>query len=55
MPAVDATKYSGVFRNLRYLVNTIPDLAYSAGRFMETPTSKHWPTVKHILRDIKKE
>src|SRR4051812_33721016 len=55
-PAVDAMEYRSVVRNLRYLTNTRPDLAYSIGivsRFMEAPTMEHWVAVEHILRYIK--
>jgi hypothetical protein len=52
-PAVDSTNYRSVVGNLRYLVNTRPDLAYSVGyvsRFMEAPREEHMTAVKRILR-----
>jgi hypothetical protein len=49
-------EYRSVVRSLRYLMNTRPYMAYSAGivsRFMEAPTTEHWAAVNHILRFIK--
>ena len=53
---VDATFYRSIISNMRYLVNTRPDIAYAVGivsRFMEKPTSQHLPAVKQILRYIR--
>jgi len=50
---VDATEYRSLVGSLRYLVNTRPDLALSAGyisRFMDGPHEEHLAVVKHILR-----
>ncbi|CAM8951267.1 unnamed protein product [Rhodiola kirilowii] len=52
-PPTDATFYRSIVGCLRYLVNTRPDISYAVGylnRFVETPTTKHWNAVKHILR-----
>jgi len=54
-PAVDATAYRSIVGSLRYLLNTRPDLAFSAGyvsRFMEKPTIEHQAAVKRVLRYI---
>jgi len=54
--SVDQTKYRSIVGNLRYLLHTRPDLAYSVGivsRFMESPKIEHMIAVKHILRYIK--
>jgi hypothetical protein len=51
-PAVDSTNYRSVVGSLRYLVNTRPDLAYSAyyvSHFMEAPREEHLAAVKRIL------
>ena len=52
---VDATNYHSILRNLRYLVNTRSNLAYSVGyvsRFMEAPREEHLVVVKRILRYV---
>jgi heterodisulfide reductase subunit B len=54
--AVDPTTYMSIIGSLRYLVNTRPDLAYSASvvsRHMEAPGKAHWAAVKHKLRYLK--
>jgi hypothetical protein len=51
----DVTKYKSIVGNLRYLVNTRPDVAFAVGmvrRFMESPTSEHWAAIKRIVRYI---
>jgi hypothetical protein len=50
-----ATKYKSIVGSLRYLVNTRPNLAYFVGmvsRFMETPNSEHWTSIKRIVRYV---
>ena len=52
---VDATEFGSLVGSLRYLVNTRPDLTFSAGyvsRCMEKPRGDHLAAVKHILRYI---
>jgi hypothetical protein len=54
-PRVDATEYRSLVGSLRYLVNTLSDLAFSVGyvsRFMEEPHEEHLAAVKHILRYV---
>jgi hypothetical protein len=54
-PLVDGTAYRSLVGSLRYLVNTRPDLAYSAGyvsRFMERLTEEHLAVVKRIIRYV---
>jgi hypothetical protein len=54
-PMVDATGYRSLVGSLRYLVNTIPGLAFSVGyvsRYMEEPHEEHMSAEKHILRFI---
>jgi hypothetical protein len=54
-PEVDGTIYKSIVGNLRYLVNTRPDLAYSVeyvSRFMERPTEEHFLAVKRIIRYV---
>jgi hypothetical protein len=54
-PLVDGTTYRSLVGNLRYLVNTRPDLAFSVGyvsRFMEQPTEEHLTAVKRIIRYV---
>jgi hypothetical protein len=44
------TEYRSIVGGLRYLVNTMPDLAYSVGilsRFLEEPREDHKAAVKH--------
>ncbi|XP_074363905.1 uncharacterized protein LOC141704579, partial [Apium graveolens] len=53
---VDSTNFKSMIGGLRYLVQTRPDLPYSAGivsRFMERPTLMHQNAVKRILRYVK--
>ena len=41
---VDATLYRSIFGGLRYLVHTMPDIAFAVGyisRFMEDPREDH--------------
>ena len=55
-PPVDTTLYRSIVGNLRYLLHTSPDLAFSIGmvsRYMEKPTTEHMAAVKHILRYVK--
>jgi hypothetical protein len=50
-----STKYRSIVGSLGYLVNTIPNLAYSVGmvsRFMETPNSEHCTAIKRIVRYV---
>jgi hypothetical protein len=52
---VDGTAYRSIVGNLRYLVNTRHDIAFSVGyvsRFMERPTEEHLATVKRIIRYV---
>jgi hypothetical protein len=52
---VDITHYQRVVGNLRYLVHTRPDLAFTVGyvsRFMQRPTTEHQQAVKKILRYV---
>ncbi|XP_066361339.1 uncharacterized mitochondrial protein AtMg00810-like [Miscanthus floridulus] len=54
-PSVDATEYRGIIGSLRYLCNSMPDLAYALGylsRFMEAPRQEHMPAVKRVLRYV---
>jgi Reverse transcriptase (RNA-dependent DNA polymerase). len=54
-PSVDATEYRRLVGSLRYLVHTLPDLAFAVGfvsRFMERPTEEHMVAVKRILRYV---
>jgi hypothetical protein len=54
-PPVDGTMFRSLVGILRYLVNTRPDIAYSAGyviRFMEKPIQKHFGSVKRIIRYV---
>ena len=53
--AVDATNSRSIVGSLRYLVNTLPDLAYFVGyvsRFLEAPREEHLVAVKRILRYV---
>jgi hypothetical protein len=52
---VDPTHYWWLIRNLRYLVHTWPDLAFTiryVNRFMERPTMEHLQAIKCILRYV---
>jgi hypothetical protein len=52
---VDATAYQSIVGNLRYLVNTCPDLAFVVGyvsHFLEEPQDDHLAAVKKILRYV---
>jgi hypothetical protein len=54
-PLVDSTQYRRIVGALRYLVNTMPDLAYIVGyvsRFMERPTVEHLMAIKRVLRYV---
>jgi hypothetical protein len=54
-PVVDPTEYRRIVGALRYLVNTMPDLAYAVGyvsRFMEKPTVEYLLAVKRVLRYV---
>jgi hypothetical protein len=49
-PLVDARRYHIIVGNLRYLVNTQPDLAFAVGyvsRFLSKPHEDHMLAVKH--------
>ncbi|XP_027355486.1 uncharacterized protein LOC113865251 [Abrus precatorius] len=53
---VDTTLYKQIVGSLRYLCNTIPDLAFNVGlinRFMQAPKTSHMMTAKRIMRYIK--
>jgi hypothetical protein len=55
IPRVDATLYRSLIGNLRYLVNTRPDLTYSVGyvsRFMEELREEHLKAMKRILHYV---
>jgi hypothetical protein len=55
MKEVDATQYRHLVGNLRYLVHTRPDLAYSVGydsRFLQRPMTEHEQDVKRIIRYV---
>ncbi|WVZ61779.1 LOW QUALITY PROTEIN: hypothetical protein U9M48_011597 [Paspalum notatum var. saurae] len=48
-------QHTGAWWEVRYLVNTRPDLAFSVGyvnRFMERPTEEHLAAVKRIVRTV---
>lgn len=50
---MDVTLYQSMIANLRYLVNSRPDIAHAVGiciRYMEAPGAKHWAAIKQILR-----
>jgi hypothetical protein len=52
---VNSTHYWRLIANLRYLVNTLPNIAFVVGymsRFMERPTMEHLQTVKRILHYV---
>jgi hypothetical protein len=54
-PLVDATTHLSIIRNLRYLVNTHPDLVFAIGyvsHFLEEPWEDHLAAVKRILRYV---
>jgi hypothetical protein len=54
-PLVDATAYRSIVGNLRYLVNTRPDLAFVVGyvsHFPEEPREDHHAAVKKILHYV---
>jgi hypothetical protein len=54
-PLVDATAYRSIVGNLRYLVNTRPDLAFVVGyvsHFLEEPREYHHAAVKKILHYV---
>jgi hypothetical protein len=54
-PRFDATLYRSLIGNLRYLVNTRPDLTYSVGyvsRFMEELREEHLKAMKRILHYV---
>jgi hypothetical protein len=54
-PKVEGTMYISTIGNLRYLVNTRPNLAFSVGyvsRFLERPTQEHLAVVKRIVRYV---
>jgi hypothetical protein len=49
------TKYRSIIDALKYLSLTRPDIAFSINKvcqYLNSPTSVHWATVKHILRYI---
>jgi hypothetical protein len=51
------TRYRSVVGALQYLTITRPDLSYAVNKvcqYLHAPTTKHWTTVKRILRFIKK-
>ena len=53
---VDPSKFRSVVRELRYLVHTRPNIAFSVGiisRYMERPTTMHQDAVKRVLRYLK--
>ena len=53
---VDATLYQSIIGGLRYLVHTMPAIAFVVGyvsRFMEDSRDDHWAVVKRLLRYIK--
>ncbi|XP_066311641.1 uncharacterized mitochondrial protein AtMg00810-like [Miscanthus floridulus] len=53
---VDATLYQSIIDDLRYLVHTRPNIAFTVdyvSRFMEDPREDHWAAVKWLLRYVK--
>ncbi|XP_050888782.1 secreted RxLR effector protein 161-like [Lathyrus oleraceus] len=53
---VDPTQYRRFIGSLRYLCNTLPDMAFNVGivsRFMGRPKMSHLEAVKRILRYVK--
>lgn len=54
--AVNSMEYKSLVGDLRYLVHTRPDIAFSVGvgsRYMEGPTVLHLNVVKRVMRYIK--
>lgn len=54
-PLVDAMTYRSIIENLRYLVNTLPILAFLDGfvsHFSVEPREDHFARVKRILRNV---
>jgi hypothetical protein len=54
-PLVDVTTYRSIVGSLRYLVNTLPNLAFVIGyvsHFLEEPREDHLAMVKKILRYV---
>jgi hypothetical protein len=52
---IDASLYRSLVGSLRYLVNTIPNLAFAVGfisRYMEAPGKEHWAALKQVLRYV---
>jgi histone deacetylase 1/2 len=52
----DNTQYRSIVGGLQYLTLTRPDLSYSVNKvcqYLYVPTTKHWTTVKRILRYVK--
>ncbi|KAL4581705.1 hypothetical protein LXL04_006232 [Taraxacum kok-saghyz] len=55
-PFPDPTLYRQVVGSLQYATITRPDIAYAVNRvcqYMHSPTTRHWQTVKRILRYLK--
>lgn len=53
---VDSTLFRSIIGELRYLVHTRPDIAYSVGvlsRYMEKPMMLHYNALKRVLRYVK--
>ena len=54
--SVDETMFRQIVGSLRYLCNTMPDIAYSVGlisRVMQAPKVPHMMAAKRILRYVK--
>jgi Reverse transcriptase (RNA-dependent DNA polymerase) len=53
---VDTNLYRSLIGSLRYLTFTRPDIMFAidvASRYMESPMTSHWKTIKMILRYVR--
>jgi Reverse transcriptase (RNA-dependent DNA polymerase) len=53
---VDTNLYQSLIGSLRYLTCTRPDIMFAIGvtsRYMESPMTSHWKTIKMILRYVR--